>query len=243
MMQITLEGRVAIVTGAGTGLGRAIAETFAQAGARVVSIGRGNYPELGDWRTVDIRHNDQVERLVEAVAADYGSLDVMVNNAGISATDGSSVEKSLEEWNEIVETNLNGTWYCCRAAIRQMLKQEGRGTIVNMSSRLGLMAGGPGRVAYAASKAGVSNLTRQLATEYGRQGIRVNALCPGFVPYTAGATANDPARIEIARKATPWIRLGLPQDIANAALFLASSASEYVNGHNLVIDGGASVKS
>jgi NAD(P)-dependent dehydrogenase (short-subunit alcohol dehydrogenase family) len=242
-MNITLDGRVAIVTGAGTGLGRAIAETFTEAGANVVSVGRGTHPEHRDWRPVDVRRGDEVEALVESVVADYGGLDVVVNNAGISATDGSSVEKTFEDWSDIVDTNLNGTWYCCRAAIRHMLKQERRGTIVNMSSRLGLMAGGPGRAAYAASKAGVSNLTRQLAAEYGPRGIRVNALCPGFVPYTDSPPTRDPARIEIARRATPWVRLGVPQDIANAALFLASVASEYINGHNLVIDGGASVRS
>ena len=121
--------------------------------------------------------------------------------------------------------------------------QPQRGVVVNMSSRLALSGGGPGRAAYAASKAAISNLTRQLAIEYGPQGVRVNALCPGFVPYTAGATTSDPERIERAKTQTPWVRLGTPQDIANAALFLATPASEYVNGHNLVIDGGASVRS
>ena len=242
-MKLDLDGKVALVTGAGTGLGRAIADTFAAAGAKVVGAGRGNHDDLSDWRIVDVRHNDRVEALVAAVVADYGSLDIMVNNAGISATQGSSVEKSLEDWDEIVGTNLNGTWYCCRAAIRQMLTQETRGVVINMSSRLALSAGGPGRVAYAASKAAVSNLTRQLAVEYGPQGVRVNALCPGFVPYTAGATTSNPERIALAQTQTPWLRLGLPSDVANAALFLASPASEYINGHNLVIDGGASARS
>lgn len=242
-MELRLDGKVAIVTGAGTGLGRAIAELFTSAGAKVVGCGRGTYPELGDWRQVDVRDWDAVEVLVDGVASDYGSVDVMINNAGLSSTDGSSVEKPLDAWHEIVDTNLDGCFFGCRAAIRQMLRQESRGVVVNMSSRLALSGGGPGRAAYAASKAGISNLTRQLAIEYGPQGVRVNALCPGFVPYTASATNSDPARIARAKDQTPWLRLGLPEDIANAALFLASPASEYVNGHNLVIDGGASARS
>lgn len=240
-MRLGLDGRIAIVTGAATGLGLAIADTFTEAGATVVRVGRGEPKDRTNWRTVDVRDATQVENLVNAVVAEYGRLDVMVNNAGISSTDGSSIEKSLENWHEIVDTNLNGVWYGCRAAIRQMLTQDRGGVVINMSSRLALSAGSPGRVAYAASKAGVSNLTRQLAVEYGRRGIRVNAILPGFVPYTASPTNNDPARIELAKKQTPSTRLGLPSDIAAAALYLASDAAGYVNGHNLVIDGGASV--
>jgi NAD(P)-dependent dehydrogenase (short-subunit alcohol dehydrogenase family) len=242
-VRLELEGKVAIVTGAGTGLGKAIAETFTAVGANVVSAGRGDYEDHGDWRSVDVSVKDQVDELIASVVADYGRLDVIVNNAGVSATQGSSIDKPIEDWHEIVNTNLNGTWYCCQAAIRQMLMQESRGVVVNISSRLALSAGGPGRVAYVASKAAVSNLTRQLAVEYGPQGVRVNAICPGFVPYTAGATTSNPERIALAKTQTPWTRLGLPSDVANAALFLASSASEYINGHNLVIDGGASVRS
>jgi meso-butanediol dehydrogenase/(S,S)-butanediol dehydrogenase/diacetyl reductase len=240
-MNFTLEGRVAIVTGAATGLGEAIAKAFAEAGAIVVRSGRGEPKDPVGWRHVDVRRAELVDALVDAAVAEHGRLDVLVNNAGISSTDGSSVEKPLENWHEIVDTNLNGTWYGCRAAIRQMLKQETGGAIVNISSRLALSAGSPGRAAYTASKAGISNLTRQLAVEYGRQGIRVNAILPGFVPYTAGATNNDPVRIELAKKQTPSTRLGLPSDIATAALYLASDAAGFINGHNLVIDGGASV--
>ncbi|MET3926974.1 SDR family oxidoreductase [Devosia sp. 2618] len=240
-MQINLTGRVAIVTGASSGLGLAIAGALKASGAIVVRTGRGA-SDAADWQTVDVRDADAVERLVQGVAQQYGRLDIMVNNAGISATDGSSVEKSLESWNDIVRTNLDGTWFGCRAAIRQMLRDNRSGTIINMSSRMALSAGSPGRAAYAASKAGISNLTRQLAVEYGRQGIRINAVLPGFVPYTSGATNNDPARIQLALQQTPTTRLGLPADIANAVLFLASDAAGYVNGHNLVVDGGASVR-
>ena len=239
-MRIGLDGRVAIVTGAATGLGLAIADAMEEAGATVVRVGREAGDGRRNWRTVDVRVREEVDAVVSAVAAELGRLDVMVNNAGISTAEGSSVEKPVENWHEIVDTNLNGTWYGCRAAIRQMLNQGG-GVVINMSSRLALSAGGPGRVAYAASKAGVSNMTRQLAVEYGRRGIRVNAICPGFVPGTEGVTARDPAKIELAMTQTPSPRLGLPSDVAAAAVFLASDLAGFINGHNLVVDGAASV--
>jgi NAD(P)-dependent dehydrogenase (short-subunit alcohol dehydrogenase family) len=156
-MRIGLDGRIAIVTGASTGLGRAIAEGLRQAGATVVGAGlaaHGQRPD-GDWRTVDIRQAEAVDALLADVADKFGSVDIMVNNAGLQATPGSSVEQPLESWRDIINTNVNGTWYCSRAAIRVMLTQPAGGSIVNVSSRLALSAGGPGRAAYATSKAAV----------------------------------------------------------------------------------------
>ena len=197
----------------------------------------------GSWHTLDIRKPDQMEAGMGAVIAAYGRLDIMVNNTELTATAGSSVERPVDEWLAIIDTNVNGTWYGCRVAIRQMLMQPGRGTIINISSRLALSAGGPGRAAYVTSKAAISNLTRQLAAEYGRQGIRVNAICPGFVPNTASSISSDPEKIASATAETPSIRLGVPDDIAAAAVYLASDAAQSINGHNLVVDGGASIRS
>lgn len=242
-MRIDLNSRVAVVTGASSGLGRAVADAFLQAGAIVIGTGRHEIKSDFVWRTCDVRDPEDVDGMITGVVNDYGKLDILVNNAGISATDSSSIAISDENWRTMIATNLDGVWYGCRSAIRHMLNQDQGGTVINMSSRMALSAGGPGRAAYAASKAAVSNLTRQLAVEYGRRGIRVNAILPGFVPYTAGATNNDPERIEIARQQTPSPRLGEPSDIANAAVFLASDAGAYINGHNLVVDGGASVRS
>jgi NAD(P)-dependent dehydrogenase (short-subunit alcohol dehydrogenase family) len=239
-MNFDFSGRVAIVTGAASGLGLAISDALESAGAIVVRAGREDHDGRPGWRKLDVRHAGEVDALVTSVAGERGRLDIMVNNAGLQASPGSSVEKPPQDWSDLVDTNLNGTWYGCRAAIRQMLAQDTGGTVINISSRLALSAGGPGRAAYAASKAGISNLTRQLAVEYGQHGIRVNAICPGFIPGTLGAMARDPERIEIARRQTPSPRLGTPADVAAAALYLASDAAGFVNGHNLVVDGGAS---
>ncbi len=236
-----MSSEVAIVTGGNSGLGRVIADRLVADGFVVVRAGLE--PATDDSMVeVDVRDDAAMDRLVREVVTTWGSLDVMVNNAGVGARPGSSVDITADRWAAQVDVNLTGTWNGCRAAITAMLDQPAGGRVVNVSSRLALSAGGPGRAAYVASKAAVSNLTRQLAVEYGRRRVRVNAVLPGYIAGTA-LTAPDDARLALAVEQTPHSRLGTADDVANAVAFLVSPLSEFINGHNLVVDGGASVRS
>lgn len=251
-MNQRLKDKVAIVTGGTSGLGRAICLAFADEGATVV-IGGGSIDEDGPQPThleiearggtaryypVDVREPEHVDRLVRDTAAEFGRLDIIVNNAGAFPVIQSSIDITPEEWRRVVTTNLDGTWFGCRAAIEQMLSQGTGGRVINISSRIGLTGGGPGRASYCASKAGVSNLTRQLAVEFGSKGITVNAICPGFIPDTGSPISQSEERKETARRTTPHSRLGRVEDVAHAAVYLACDEAEFVNGHNLVVDGG-----
>ncbi|WP_213457411.1 SDR family NAD(P)-dependent oxidoreductase [Rhizomonospora bruguierae] len=244
-----LAGKVALVTGAGTGLGNAIARRMAAAGAHVVASGLQAKAAAGidsdlsmEWIKIDVRRRDEVDATVGEIFARLGTIDIAVNNAGIFPGVESSVHQDPALWTDVIETNLNGTWHVASSIIRRLLDADRTGTIVNISSRLGLTGGGSGRASYCASKAAVSNLTRQLAVEYGPRGIRINAICPGFVPGTAAQLSQNAERIALALQQTPYTRLGLPEDVAAAAVFLASDEAAFINGHNLAVDGGASVR-
>lgn len=251
------DGKVALVTGGASGLGRAIALRFAQEGARVLIAGTSREPRGGGTPTdtlirdevggdaafvkADVAEEAQVAAMVAEAVDRYGSLDLLVNSAGITPNIKPSIEYDAEEWGRVIQVNLVGLWFCCQAAIRRMLQQEGRGRIINISSRKGLIGGGEGRSAYCASKGGVTNLTRQLAVEYGPEGINVNAICPGFIPVPGNDIARRPGHLDAVRASIPFNRLGEAEDIAGAAAFLASDDAGFVNGHNLVVDGGALV--
>lgn len=248
-----LEGRVAVVTGAASGLGRAIALRFAEEGASVV-VGdvrrdprEGGAPtaellgERGLFLQADVSRGDDIDRLVGTAVDRFGRLDVMVANAGIAGRYSKPLlETTEEDWDAIMAVNLRGVFLCCKRAIGEMLEQEPvgevRGRVVNISSQHG-MVGPPGHVAYAASKGGVVNLTRQLAVDYARHGILVNAVAPGKI-LTGSPEQQDPDALAYARARTPFPRLGRPEDVAGAALFLASDDAGYVSGTNLLVDGG-----
>jgi NAD(P)-dependent dehydrogenase (short-subunit alcohol dehydrogenase family) len=245
-----LDGRVAVVTGASSGMGVTFAEALAAAGARVVVAARR--PERlqevvreirdqgGSAHAVacDVSREEDVERLVAETQAAFGAADVLVSNAGFT-TVVSAEEQGLADWRAHLDVNLTGVFLCAQRFGRGMLA-AGRGTIVNVASVLGVVASGQIRqAAYAASKGGVVNLTRELAAQWARRGVRVNALAPGWFPteMTADMFA-DERSLAWMRSRTPMGRGGALDELIGPLLFLASDASSFVTGHVLTVDGG-----
>jgi NAD(P)-dependent dehydrogenase (short-subunit alcohol dehydrogenase family) len=250
-----LAGKTAIVTGAASGIGRAIALTFAEQGANVVLADVRDTPREGGEPTAslieaaggrvldhptDVSVESQVEALVAAAVERFGRLDVLVNDAAIGDSE-PLLETSLAAWEQVMAVNLRGVFLGCREAVRQMLRQPARdgvrGRIVNVSSQHGMVAA-PGSLAYGVSKAGVVYLTRQVAADYAAQGIVCNAVAPGKIVTGKPGPAGAPEALALARSRTPWPRLGTPRDVANAALWLASDEATFVTGENLMVDGG-----
>lgn len=244
-----LKSKVAVITGSGAGIGKAIAVLFAEQGARVVvgdinsETGKETVAEImalgGEsiFAYCDTSVFEDVENLVDTAVKTYGALDIMVNNAGIASIN-KCVDVSLEEWDRGIAVNLTGVFYGCKCAIPAMLKNK-RGSIVNISSMSGLF-GDYGMCWYNTTKGGVANLTRNIAIDYARQGIRCNAVNPGLILTEIGRRGWDSdhkIRNAIGRH-YPMGRPGTPKEVAYCALFLASDESSFVNGVNLLCDGG-----
>jgi NAD(P)-dependent dehydrogenase (short-subunit alcohol dehydrogenase family) len=227
-----LEDRIVLVTGAASGIGREIGERFAREGARVTGFDRAGDVAIHG----DVRAPADVERAVDQVVAAEGRIDVLVCSAGVREI-GDVYTIAADEWDNVIAVNLSGTFYCCQAAARRM-RESGGGAIVNIASVGGLI-GLARRPAYTASKHGVVGLTKSLARDLGPAGIRVNAICPGLIrtPLTEQYFAAD-AFEEGLRAVVPQGRPGTPADVADAALYLASDQSAYVNGVALTVDGG-----
>ncbi|MDR7418878.1 MAG: glucose 1-dehydrogenase [Armatimonadota bacterium] len=241
-----LQDRVAIVTGAASGIGRAIAVRFAGEGARVVIADRDRdsaeavAAEIGGHAVpTDVTRAGEVGQLFAGVLASHGRLDVLVNSAGIGKL-GGLLEATDEAWHETLAVNLTGVFLCARAAARAMSPARA-GKIINIASVVGVI-GFPGRVAYCASKAGVLGLTKAMALDCAAFNVQVNAICPGPVltPMTS-ARFSDPETLAEKLLEIPLRRLGQPDDIASAAAFLASADADWITGHALVVDGGMSV--
>ena len=247
-----LTGRVAIITGGSIGLGRQMAEALAEMGANLALCARKkerceqaahDMEKLGARALAlacDVKDQSSVQQLVETTFAHFGRLDILINNAGISW--GAPAEQmTLAEWNKVIEVNLTGTFLCAQAAGRIMLKQE-RGKIINMASVAGLRGAPPETVqaiGYHASKGGVISFTRDLAVKWARHNIQVNAIAPGWFPTHMSDWVIENKKDYLLGH-IPARRFGSDCDLKGAAVYLASDASAYVNGHVLVVDGGQS---
>jgi glucose 1-dehydrogenase len=254
-MTSLLAGKIAVVTGASSGLGRAIALSFANEGARVVIADVTPQPLEGGETTLeiiaraggaatfqktDVGRWEDIDALIGNTVLRHGRLDIMVNNAAVySGT--ALLETEPAQWEEVMRVNLTGMFNGCKRAIQQMITQEPkaevRGRVINLGSQQGIVTC-PGDAPYGVSKAGAIYLTRQIAVDYAKDLIVCNCISPGKIVTGAPGLAMDPARLENARRRTPWPRLGRPEDIANAAVFLASDRASFITGSNLIVDGG-----
>lgn len=254
-MSSLLAGKVTAITGASSGIGRAMALAFAAEGAIVALADVTTEPKEGgpptldliqdmggtsDYAPVDVAAWDDVDRWISHVVARFGRLDVMVNNAAtFSGT--ALTETSSAQWEDVMGVNMTGMFNGCKRAVQQMLtqepRQEARGRIINLGSQQGIV-NSPRDTAYGVSKAGAIYITRQIAVDYAKDLIIANSISPGKVVTGKPGLPMDPALMENARRRTPWPRLGRPEDIANAAVFLASDRATFMTGANLVVDGG-----
>ncbi|MBV8784472.1 MAG: SDR family oxidoreductase [Gammaproteobacteria bacterium] len=254
-MSSLLADKTAVVTGASSGIGRAIAIAFAAEGAQVVIADVTEQPLEGGESThaliraaggsahfhpADVGQWADVDALISATVARHGRLDVMVNNAATySGT--ALLETEAAQWEQVLRVNLTGIFNGCKRAVQQMITQEPRsevrGRLINLGSQQGIVTS-PGDLPYGVSKAGAIYITRQIAVDYAKDLIVCNCISPGKIVTGAGGLAKDPARLAYQRSRTPWPRFGRPQDVANAAVFLASDRASFITGSNLVIDGG-----
>jgi NAD(P)-dependent dehydrogenase (short-subunit alcohol dehydrogenase family) len=243
-----LDGKVVVITGAAGGIGREAALLFSAEGAQVCvadvdpDAGEQTASECRDafFFQADVSSEESVRAMYAATAERYGGVDVLYNNAGIMPADDASVlETGADAWERVLAVNAKGVFLCCKHGIPHLLERGG-GSVINVASFVALMGAATSQIAYTASKGAVLSLSRELAVEFARRGVRVNALCPGPVetPLLMRLFSDDPAAYERRRVHLPMGRLAQAREIAQAALFLASDESSYVNGTTFLVDGG-----
>jgi NAD(P)-dependent dehydrogenase (short-subunit alcohol dehydrogenase family) len=246
-----IEGKVAVVTGGCSGIGLATVQRFVEEGAKVVIgdiderrgdelAGRLGGAAVATFVGVDVTDKDQVDALFRTAKDTYGSVDIAFNNAGISPPEDDSIlDTDLEAWRRVQEVNLTSVYLCCKAALPHMLEQ-GRGSIINTASFVAVMGAATSQISYSASKGGVLSMSRELGVQFARQGVRVNALCPGPVntPLLQELFAKDPERAARRLVHVPMGRFAEPEEMANAVLFLASDESSFVTANAFLVDGG-----
>jgi NAD(P)-dependent dehydrogenase (short-subunit alcohol dehydrogenase family) len=237
-----LEGKIAVVTGAAGGIGAATVEVFQREGATVVGVDLLEDAPGDLALSVDVTEELAVQQMYAQVAEQYGRIDILFNNAGISPDDDTSVlETTLEAWQRVQDVNLKSVFLCCKHGIPHLL-ESGGGSVVNTASFVAVMGAATSQISYTASKGGVLALTRELGVEFARSGIRVNALCPGPVdtPLLQELFAKDPERARRRLVHVPMGRFGTAAEIANGVLFLASDESSFMTASTFLIDGGLS---
>ncbi|HEV3408435.1 MAG TPA: glucose 1-dehydrogenase [Gaiellaceae bacterium] len=243
-----LDGKVVVITGAGSGIGREAALLFSAEGASVcvgdvsAEAGEATAAECREafFHHVDVTSAESVEAMYRATAERYGGVDVLYNNAGIMPDDDASIlDTDVEAWQRVQDVNVKGVFLCCKYGIPHLL-QRGGGSVINVASFVALMGAATSQISYTASKGAVLSMSRELGVQFAREGVRVNALCPGPVetPLLMYVFEQTPGAFERRRVHLPAGRLAQAREIANAALFLASDESSYVNGATFVVDGG-----
>jgi NAD(P)-dependent dehydrogenase (short-subunit alcohol dehydrogenase family) len=243
-----LDGKICVITGAGGGMGREAALLFSEEGAQVcvadvnLEAAESTAGEARDAfaQQVDVADEASVSAMMDATAERYGGIDVLYNNAGISPADDASVlDTSVDAWDRVQAVNTKGVFLCCKHGIPH-LQQRGGGSVINVASFVAILGAATSQISYTASKGAVLSMTRELAVQFARENIRVNALCPGPVetPLLLSIFGDDPAALERRRTHWPMGRLAKPREIVNGALFLASDESSYVTGSTFLVDGG-----
>ncbi|MEW1954101.1 3-oxoacyl-ACP reductase [Terrabacter sp. NPDC080008] len=244
-----LDGKVAVITGGCSGIGLATVRRFAEEGAKVVigDLDEANGPRIADevggtFVRVDVVSKEDVDALFRTAKETYGSVDIAFNNAGISPPEDDSIlDTDLDAWRKVQEVNLTSVYLCCKAALPHMLEQ-GKGSIINTASFVAVMGAATSQISYSASKGGVLSMSRELGVQFARQGVRVNALCPGPVntPLLQELFAKDEERAARRLVHVPMGRFGEPEEMANAVLFLASDESSFITASTFLVDGGIS---